>query len=125
MSRGMLLDSTNRNKLEKLMLKYLLAKNVQQALKEDPSSLNLIRDELDNFLVETQLHLKSLSKEVRCMMTFEQVQNLLNNMGLIATIARNGKDIATVKAVVINGQIITQYPAVMLLYSKYLLKNDL
>ena len=44
------------------------------------------------------------------MMTFEQVQNLLNNMGLIATIARNGKDIATVKAVVINGQIITQYP---------------
>ena len=43
------------------------------------------------------------------MMTFEQVQNLLNNMGLIATIARNGKDIATVKAVVINGQIITQY----------------
>ena len=44
------------------------------------------------------------------MMTFEQVQNLLNNMGLIATIVRNGKDIATVKAVVINGQIITQYP---------------
>ena len=44
------------------------------------------------------------------MMTFEKVQNLLNNMGLIATIARNGKDIATVKAVVINGQIITQYP---------------
>ena len=42
MSRGMLLDSTNRNKLEKLMLKYLLAKNVQQALKEGPSSLNLI-----------------------------------------------------------------------------------
>lgn len=36
------------------------------------------------------------------MMTFEQVQNLLNNMGLIATIARNGKDIATVKAVVIK-----------------------
>lgn len=63
MSRGMLLDSTNRNKLEKLMLKYLLAKNVQQALKEDPSSLNLIRDELENFLVETQLHLKSLSDE--------------------------------------------------------------
>lgn len=63
MSRGMLLDSTNRNKLEKLMLKYLLAKNVQQALKEGPSSLNLIRDELDNFLVETQLHLKSLSDE--------------------------------------------------------------
>ena len=63
MSRGMLLDSTNRNKLEKLMLKYLLAKNIQQALKEDPPSLNLIRDELDDFLVETQLHLKSLSDE--------------------------------------------------------------
>lgn len=61
MSRGMLLDSANRKDLEVLMLRYLLAKEVQTSQKEH--SLASIRDNLDTLLSDLQHHVQSLSDE--------------------------------------------------------------
>lgn len=44
------------------------------------------------------------------MMNADQVHDLLNKMGLTTTITRNGIELDTVKAVIINGKIVTRYP---------------